>query len=40
MSRRDRAREREERDVLAAMEQLEAANLRRVPPEEEARLRS
>ena len=40
MTRRDRAREREEREVLAAMEALEASNLRRVSAEEEARFRA
>nr|XP_054775247.1 uncharacterized protein LOC129283464 [Lytechinus pictus] len=39
MTRLDRARVREEREVLAAMDALDAANLRGVSPEEEARLR-
>nr|XP_054760659.1 uncharacterized protein LOC129266917 [Lytechinus pictus] len=39
MTRLDRARVREEREVLAAMDALDVANLRGVSPEEEARLR-
>ncbi|XP_041461152.1 uncharacterized protein LOC121412407 [Lytechinus variegatus] len=39
MTRLDRARMREEKEVLAAMDALDAANLRGVSPEEEARLR-
>ena len=39
MPSRDRSREGE-RDVLAAMEALDAANLRGVPPEEAARLQA